>query len=303
MAAVTTSSDRSQSREPLDPQVLAAAVGPRWHVTCVAETGSTNSDLLAAAAAGAAEGVVRVAEHQHGGRGRLDRTWTSPPGAGLTLSLLLRPAVPLARWGWLPLLAGLALHDAVAENAMSMGASAGAAVPLGAAASLGAAGPALKWPNDLLLGPEQRKVAGILVQVSQPAAGGDLGAAAVVGLGVNVSTESAELPVPNATSLAIEGYATDRTALTVSLLAHLDRLYQQWQDADGDVVAVGLLSRYRDACSTIGADVSLELATGAARARALDVDALGRLVVLIDGEGEPRPLTAGDVTHVWPSSR
>lgn len=298
--ADVTSSDRSDLRAPLDPQSLAAAVGARWHVTCVAETGSTNADLLVAAAAGAGEGLVRIAEHQHGGRGRLDRTWTSPPGAGLTLSLLLRPRVALAHWGWLPLLAGLALREAVAEAAVS----ADDAVR----AVLVETPPALKWPNDLLLGPEQHKVAGILVQVSQAAAqaaaaSGDSGPAAVVGLGTNVSTQPGELPVPTATSLAIEGYGTDRTALTVSLLSHFDELYRQWQDAEGDVVASGLLSRYRDACLTIGSNVSLELASGTAHALALDVDAVGRLVVLIDGEDTPRPVTAGDVTHLRPGSR
>ena len=74
-----------------------------------------------------------VAEHQHAGRGRLDRSWTSPPRAGLTFSIVLRPTVPIRTWGWLPLLAGVALDEAVA---------AATGVPV-----------ALKWPNDLLHGP------------------------------------------------------------------------------------------------------------------------------------------------------
>ncbi|MCW2522900.1 MAG: biotin/acetyl-CoA-carboxylase ligase [Frankiales bacterium] len=277
MANVTS----ADSRTPIDPKALRALIGPRWEVECVAETGSTNADLLAAAVDGAvADGFVRVAEYQHGGRGRLDRTWTSPPGAGLTLSMLLRPRVPIALWGWLPLLAGLALREAVAAS------------PGGADAQ-----PWLKWPNDLLLGPDQRKVAGILVQVAGAGAGGGM-AAAVVGLGVNVSTEPAELPVPTATSLAIEGCSTDRTALAAGLLDHFDGIYQQWQDAAGDVVATGLLLRYREACSTIGSPVTLELASGSVPAQALDIDAQGRLVVLVAGEEAPRPLTAGDVTHL-----
>src|SRR5207302_4121878 len=121
-----------------------------------------------AAADGAPEGIVRVAHFQNGGRGRLDRSWSSPPGAGLTFSVLLRPAAPTPTWGWLPLLAGVAVAQAV-----------------GAAAKL-------KWPNDVLLGDQARKVAGILVQ---SAAG-----VAVVGIGLNVTTSLAELPVPTATS-------------------------------------------------------------------------------------------------------
>ena len=81
-----------------------------------------------------------VAELQSGGRGRLGRSWVSPAGAGLTFSVLLRPAPPAQTWGWLPLLTGLAL-----------------ARTLGSAARL-------KWPNDVLLGPDGKKVAGILVQ-------------------------------------------------------------------------------------------------------------------------------------------
>src|SRR2546421_684603 len=87
---------------------------------------STNVDLLHAAADGAPEGIVRVAHFQNGGRGRLDRSWSSPPGAGLTFSVLLRPAVPTPTWGWLPLLAGVALAQAVGADAK------------------------LKWPNDVL---------------------------------------------------------------------------------------------------------------------------------------------------------
>src|SRR6516164_8434486 len=146
-------------------------------VRAVAETGSSNADLLAAAGAGAAEGTVLVAEAQTAGRGRLGRRWASPPRAGLTFSVLLRPlGVPAALLGWLPLLTGVAAASAV----------------VGAAA----ADVALKWPNDVLAGGV--KLGGILAERA--------GSAIVVGVGINVWQGRADLPDgPAATSVALAG--------------------------------------------------------------------------------------------------
>src|SRR6266566_7266171 len=95
-------------------KVLVSPEGLWREVRVVAETGSSNADLLAAAGAGAAEGTVLVAEAQTAGRGRLGRRWASPPRAGLTFSVLLRPdGVPAALLGWLPLLAGVAAAASV----------------------------------------------------------------------------------------------------------------------------------------------------------------------------------------------
>ena len=155
----------------LDPAALRAAIvhpGGLWRTVEVTEvTGSTNADLLVRADAGEPEGAVLAAEEQRAGRGRLGRTWTSPPRAALTFSVLLRPAtVPRARLGWLPLLAGVAVAAGVRAVA--------------------AVDAQLKWPNDVLVGPA--KLAGILAEAS--------GDAVVIGIGVNVSTEPAELPPP-----------------------------------------------------------------------------------------------------------
>jgi BirA family biotin operon repressor/biotin-[acetyl-CoA-carboxylase] ligase len=119
---------------PLDHEAVRAALVGLWtRVDIVERTGSTNADLLAAAAAGAPDRTVLIAEHQEAGRGRLARSWVSPPGSGLTVSVLLRPeGVSPSRLGWLTLLAGLAAHDAVRGLAD---------VPCG-----------LKWPNDLCWG-------------------------------------------------------------------------------------------------------------------------------------------------------
>ena len=232
----------------------------------VPQTGSTNADLLAAARAGAAEGLVLVAEEQTAGRGRLGRSWSAPPGAGLIFSVLLRPSdVPPARLGWLPLLTGVAVAAAVREQT-------------GVPASL-------KWPNDVLVG--ERKLAGILAEAHV--------GAVVVGVGLNVTLRPAELPVPAATSLLIEGAAsTDRTGLLTAILAELGQRYRTWR-ADPD--APGLRADYLRWCATIGREVRAELPGGTVlTGTAVDVDDAGRLV--LRSIGELVPVGAGDVVHV-----
>ena len=256
-----------RSRQPVDADAVTARLAGRWLVEAVAQTGSTNADLLVAAQSGAAAGTVLVAQSQTGGRGRLDRSWESPAGAGLTFSVLLRPAPPVPTWGWLPLLTGLALARTLGSHAR------------------------LKWPNDLLLGPRDGKVAGILVQS---------GASAVVaGVGLNVSTSQAELPVGTATSLLLEGHRQlDRAELLVTFLSRFDGLYTAWQAHGGDAEASGLAAGYRAACATLGAEVSVELGTHTLSGRAVDVDGAGRLLVQPSGGGALVAVAAGDVTHL-----
>jgi BirA family transcriptional regulator, biotin operon repressor / biotin---[acetyl-CoA-carboxylase] ligase len=235
-------------------------------VTVVPQTGSTNADLLEQARAGAAEGVVLVAEEQTAGRGRLGRTWSAPAGAALTFSVLLRPSdVPPARLGWLPLLTGVAVATAVRAQA-------------GVPASL-------KWPNDVLVG--ERKLAGILAEAH--------GDAVVVGVGLNVTLRPAELPVPAATSLLIEGAAsTDRTSLLAAILTGLAQRYRTWR-ADPD--APGLRADYLRWSATVGREVRAELPGGAVlTGTAADVDDAGRLVLRTPGGLVP--VSAGDVVHV-----
>ncbi|QNN54830.1 biotin--[acetyl-CoA-carboxylase] ligase [Nocardioides mesophilus] len=264
-------------RPPLDRSLLAAATaaapGSRWRVEVVAESPSTNAEVAARARAGEPEGLVLVAEHQTAGRGRLDRTWVTPARSALTCSVLLAPAeVPAARWPWLPLLTGLAVVEAVRRTT-----------------GLEAA---LKWPNDVLVG--DAKVAGILVERVERDAGG---AAAVVGVGLNVSLRSAELPVPTATSLATAlGAEVDRTRLLVHLLDTLGEQYDAWRRSAGDA-ADGLRPAYLSACDTVGRRVRVDLPTGERlEGRAAGVDADGRLQVTT--AAGPRVLGAGDVVHV-----
>jgi BirA family biotin operon repressor/biotin-[acetyl-CoA-carboxylase] ligase len=247
-------------------------------------TGSTNADAAAAARAGEPEGLIVVAEQQTAGRGRQGRPWLSPPRAGLAVSVLLRPgverpergwpAVDPARYGWLPLLAGVALAGVV-----------------GRLAELAAA---VKWPNDLLV--EERKCGGILTEVA--------GEAVVVGIGLNVTLRADELPDTGggapATSLQLSGAtATDRDPLLRALLRGIADWYDRWRLAGGDAEASGLRAAYLRDSATVGRGVRVLLPAGAElTGEATGVDADGRLVVTDSVTGQPRTVAAGDVRHL-----
>ena len=233
-------------RPPLHVRALSRALEPDgWRLEVLPAVGSTNAVVAERARAGAPAGLVVVTEHQVAGRGRLDRAWVSPPRAGLTLSVLLRPDLPTERWPWLPLWGGVAVARTLREQT---GVDA-----------------VLKWPNDVLV--SGRKLCGLLAEV--PAAG-----AVVLGIGLNVTTRVDELPRPDATSLALEGATTtDRDTVLRALLRSL-----------GDVLAEGSPDGYRALCSTIGAPVRVELPGGrSVQGTAQAVDDAGRLVV--DGVG------------------
>ncbi|WP_100500383.1 biotin--[acetyl-CoA-carboxylase] ligase [Geodermatophilus chilensis] len=271
------SASSDPSRAPLDGPGLAAALtsdSALWRSLEVAdEIGSTNAALLAAAEDGAPEGTVLAAEHQVTGRGRLDRAWTSPPGAGLTVSFLLRPDVPSARRAWLPLLTGVALAEAVGE------------VP-GVPASL-------KWPNDLLAA-GGAKLAGILAEVGS--------GAVVVGVGLNVSTRADELPDTGTSLALVAGRPVDRAAVLLQFLRTFERRYLAWAQTLGDPVASGLARDYLAWSSTVGADVVVTLPDGSTlEGVAESVDWDGRLVVRT-AEGVVQ-LASGDVRHVRASAR
>lgn len=267
------------SRPPLSSAELSRALtGPdsRWsEVTVVEVSPSTSADLAARAKTDPRDGLVVVAEHQTAGRGRLDRVWVAPARAGITMSVLVRPVdVPVSRWPWIPLLAGLAVAAAVRQVAE---------VPA-----------ELKWPNDVLV--RDRKLAGLLVERLESGAGGTR-AAAVIGIGLNVSMTEAELPTPYATSLALESAATtDRTTLVKAILRRLDGLLAEWEAGAGEP-STALRSAYRSACSTIGQRVRVELpGHPAVEGVAAGLDETGRLLVETDDGW--RAFGAGDVMHV-----
>lgn len=281
-----------------------ALMGPGGFVSALRvlpEADSTNSALMTAAGDGAPHGSVLVAEVQRAGRGRLGRSWQAPARSGLFVSVLVRPEqVPPARWGWLPLLAGVAARSAVA--------------------GMTRLDVALKWPNDLIVekdlagaadsvdpaapqaqaaAPESgygagRKLGGILVERVSGAA-----PAAVIGIGLNVTLRADELPAAHATSLALAGAeVTDRDTLLRTLLRTLGTWYGDWAAAAGDAERCGLLAAYRAACATIGREVRADLPGGAVISGLADgVDGQGRLVIRT-ADGAQTPVSAGDLVHL-----
>ncbi len=223
------------------------------------ECASTNDLALVHARAGAAHGTVITADRQSAGRGRLGRTWASPPGSNLYLSMIVRSPRPLAELAPLTLALGIGVVDAVRAEGVAA---------------------ALKWPNDVLVA--TRKLAGILCEVA-----GD--GCVVAGIGVNVNVRAADLPAEvaaRATSIADErGAPIDRAAFTQRLLSTLE----PWIDRflSGGVPAVSAAWEQRMAAG-------LTLRVGALTGTALGLDRDGALR-LRDDRGVIHRIHAGDV--------
>src|SRR4051794_5784477 len=253
--------DSSRSaRSPLDQAALQEVAGPQWQVRLYAEAGSTNE----LAAADPVRHRIVVADHQQAGRGRLDRRWVTPPGAALTFSAVFDPVVDAEWWPVVPLVAGYAVARALGGDAL------------------------LKWPNDVLIG--DRKVCGILVEraSSRPPM-------AVIGVGINVDQTEDELPVPTATSLALEGHRVDRTELFGEVVSSL-------RASLGDFAAhpSTFMNHYRGRSATLDRDVRVELpGDRTVDGRVSDFDAHGRL--LLETPDGLLTLSAGDVVHVRPA--
>ncbi|OBB74662.1 biotin--[acetyl-CoA-carboxylase] ligase [Mycobacterium sp. 852014-52144_SCH5372336] len=260
---------------PLDVEVLREQVfaGSRaWRrIDVVAETGSTNADLIARAGGGEdIAGAVLIAENQTAGRGRRGRSWSAVPFAQITMSVGIdATGVPSSAWGWLPLATGVAVVDAVADTGVTAG---------------------LKWPNDVLAG--GGKLAGILAEV----AGGQQ--AVVLGVGLNVSLRGEDVGVEGATSLVdLDVPAPDRQRLVVRLLHELGNRVESWARAVG--ADAGLAADYRARSLTLGRRVRALLpgdqqVIGVAQ----DIDEQGRLV--IDADGRSMTVSAGDIVHLRP---
>jgi BirA family biotin operon repressor/biotin-[acetyl-CoA-carboxylase] ligase len=238
-----------------------ATSGHGWQVERVAETGSTNDDLVAAARRGAPSGTVLVTDHQTAGRGRLGRRWDAPPGASLLVSVLVRPSPAAAT----------RLHGAT----QAVGLSAQAAC-----VDVGGFRPELKWPNDLLVG--TRKLAGVLAEA--------VPGAVVLGMGLNVAwpPEPTELAI-SASSVA--GRPIGRDDVLAAYLGHLAGRLEQWEHDPSTLHA-----DYRAALATLGLAVRVELATGTIDGIAVDVAPDGQLVVVSDGQ--QHLVSAADVVHL-----
>lgn len=218
---------------------------------------STNAECLRAPRAWR----IVVAEEQTAGRGRLDRTWSTTAYTSLAVSAVVPHGTSLPVT-WLPLAAGVAVERAVrAVTGLRAG---------------------LKWPNDVLLGAPPGKVAGILCQWHP--------AGVVVGVGINVDTERADLPTPQATSLRVAGApGTSREELLGAYLASLATVVR--------TSPAEVATAYRSVCRTLGQEVDVHEPGGRVRRGvAHDIDDEGRLV--LRSGTEVVTVSVGDVVHV-----
>lgn len=246
---------------------LSDALAP---IRALDSVGSTNAELAERASA-APEFATTLTTSQTSGKGRLGRTWIAPPGQGLAVSVLLRPSFDGTLWGWLPLIAGLAMVRTVASL-----------VPHRHDVTL-------KWPNDVLV--DSRKISGILLELLDDSSG------VVVGAGLNLEFTHDTLPTPVSTSLLLAGATLRGDALVDAAFStwftHLRELYLALGDTANQV-----RDAVTRACGTLGSRVRVEL-PGRAELRgvATDIDAIGRLVVQTDA-GAVVAVAAGDVTHL-----
>lgn len=293
--------------------LTAAVVAPATLVV-LGDAGSTNDELRALANASLShpggplgEFSTVVTTNQTAGRGRLGRVWVAPPGQTVAMSVLLRPTLqtggplPVDFWGWIPLIAGVAMARAVASLLPDS--------PV-----------ALKWPNDVQVG--GLKVCGILAELLADGAG------IVLGLGLNTAIPAEGLPTTQSTSLLVEREravtsrgesaprhdpAAGKTAagsaqLTGDALVdaacsrwHTEfrRLYGAFTAASGDAEASGIRSVVTGACSTLGQRVRVQLPGGADLVgTAVDIDDHGRLRIRDDSDATLQAVAAGDVTHL-----
>jgi len=248
-------------RTPLDEAEINSKIAPYWRVSVVELTGSTQNDLQQLVESkNALDGEVIVTEYQSSGRGRLDRTFEAPTQSALLFSFYIKPRKQRTEWGFIPLIAGLSLVRSIKSLDSAINVS-------------------LKWPNDCII--NDKKCAGIIAQTSHEGI--------IIGIGLNVSMTSNELPVPSATSLAIEGSTiTDRNLLLSHILNTFAELFEAWEEG------TELLKEYSNASSTIGKMVRIDL-PGGENIEATDarISQLGELV-LDDG----RHVSAGDVIHL-----
>ena len=273
--------------------------GPVRHV---AETGSTNADLVAGAAVASGgsvvmpDGSVLVADHQTAGRGRLDRRWDAPPAANLLFSVLLRPTWDPDRHPLVTTTLAVATVDALGTHGVQA---------------------AVKWPNDVLLvgGTAPGKVAGILAELvaGGPAGGGGLipagsgglpdetsgagSVAIVVGMGVNVGWPalSDDAP-PGATSLAAAGHRVDRAELLESVLVRFEARLTDLEAPDGPE---RLRRAHLERSATVGGEVRVDMPDGPITGTAVDLALDGSL--LVDSGDGPVAFRAGDVVHLRPA--
>lgn len=231
------------------------------------EVGSTNTEAMRLALEGAPEGTVVLADAQSEGRGRLDRTWESPPSGNLYLSVVLRPDIPAAQASLIPLTAGVAAADTLSRYCPGR--------------------VRLKWPNDVLIG--GKKICGILTEMRTR---GDRVHFLVVGIGVNLNMRPLDLPRElreTATSLRIEtGGEIDRLDFAVRLFESLERWYRVFLGG-----GAAIREHWLQCADLVGKRVEVVHGKTTERGTVVGLDPAGAL--LLEGETGVRQVLAGDI--------
>lgn len=267
------------------PPLTAQAIRSLLHTASLgrdlrllAVAGSTNQEAMLLAQQGAPDGTVVVADQQTAGKGRLGRSWHSPPGANIYCSVVLRRLPQTEQLPLIPLLTAVAVALALQDVA---------GLPA-----------RLKWPNDVLL--NGRKVGGVLCE---SAGVGQAGAVVVIGVGINVNGGAGGFPEDlraMATSLAMElGHSLDRAAVLAAVLDHLEKALAPLM-LPSPPPPESLLQEYVRLCSTLGRHVQVSLhGTETLEGLAESIAPDGSLRVLADPPAGRRvDVRAGDVIHL-----
>jgi len=246
---------------PLNPQRISQVLGNGyWRVKVISETTSTQSEIINNFSP-LQHGDLLIAEFQNNGRGRLDRKFIAPPMRAILFSAFIKPERFISEWGWLPLVIGASVAEALSRITGKEFLT--------------------KWPNDVLLG--EKKVCGILCESNY---GG-----VIVGVGINVNFDSSELPVDNADSLnLIMGKAIERDLVLAEVLTQISKNLELWNTSSAELIS----ETYIKYSATIGTEVKVELGNGKViTAKALGISEVGELL-LDDGSA----ISIGDVTHL-----
>lgn len=261
----------------LDFTALAGRLETRFlgkPLHCFATLDSTNTHAARLARDGAPEGAIIIADSQSGGKGRLGRSWISPPQVNLYLSAILRPPVSPAVAPQLNLLAAVAVADTIVQVC--------------------GLAPAIKWPNDVLVG--GKKVCGILAEMQTEA--GAL-QAVVLGIGVNINAPLSAFPQElreKASSLLLAGgRPVDRSVFTASLLTHLEKWYVLWLEEGFPALRPAW---EHHAAGLLGKTITVVAPEGTVTGTVLGLDTDGALLLRDGQSGAVRRLLAGDVTVV-----
>ena len=257
---------------PLDIAQITQGLGASRLATIIhyfPEIGSTNNYAKERAESGAGEGEVVVAESQSQGRGRLGRRWESPPFANLYVSILLRPKLSPAHVAQITLMAAVALAEVVEGFVPQK--------------------PAIKWPNDILIG--GKKLAGIL---SEAACSAERVEYVILGIGVNLNYACSAMPEEirrRATSvLEAAGRPVQRESFLQRLIQGIERCYGELEQAGFDALA----ARWESYFAWRGRRVRVELLDQVTTGTARGIDRDGALIIVDDG-GVAHRILAGDV--------